>query len=1005
MTSGPTPEQRAAIAATDRHVYVGAGPGTGKTYLLVERVRMLLDRGVAPERILVLTFSRRSARELRERITSARIAGAATVEVRTFHGFAARAAGAGLARFRELRLLDAFSRRIVLEAAIAKTATPTLAAPVCASQTFIDECARLLGDLARIDPAVFASIAPTASLRLRDVIAIMDMDARLRRIAGAGDLGDLVRGALTKGAQVGSAVQRWLAERFEHVLVDEFQDSDREQLALLELLGAQIFAVGDEAQSIYRFRGASDAIVPYAIDRFAMARYDLTESRRCPAPVCDLASLTPLPHLAPLRSAHTGDAEPVEVLRFGATDDEVIALADAIEVELDAGRSADEIAVLLRAFRPVGSLLCDELARRGIAVAAGGRAALLADPRIAALRSALAVFAAPHDAKRWCDLLAARPLGFDALAVRLAQSARADLRLDATLHHGLAPFTADASHAERLTTGLLEAYAAWQSGELGRAARLLVRRLGLLAAAVRDEAPADVRSAAERLKRVCDGLSAAQRTARALGVPSDPHAIFARLDDVLESLALDDSGVTEEATGVRILTIHAAKGLEFERVFIADAVQGRFPRTLRTLTLLDDADRALLATHGVDGLTVVPEGALREDASLWYVAVTRCKQKLTISFADRDSSANPQRPSSFITAHAPESITDVDRRPLLFRALGNRDAAINTDVAAALVAQAIPALTAFVREGSAAFDRCDTTGIRYARSFSVSNATTWLMCPRKVFYAKMLRLPDEPTSATEIGSILHSVLERFHERHPSFTGSAPDPDAVTDELHALRAELWVADRFAGAAISDAAARAADAALTAYARFLATYALQHPFTVERHEEKVQIPAGDHAIIGRLDRLDRLSDGTTAVIDYKKGSAKASPVKAVAKVIAQWTKDDAEGVPRKPLASNVGNDLDLQLAFYATALENVSALVKIYLGGAKDAHDRNGTAVEDFTRFDDALALVARAALDELGRDALAPLAAGTLATAHTATNSDACAFCAFTKICPGPAEGD
>ena len=108
MTSGPTPEQRAAIAATDRHVYVGAGPGTGKTYLLVERVRMLLDRGVAPERILVLTFSRRSARELRERITSARIAAAATVEVRTFHGFAARASGAGLARFRELRLLDAF---------------------------------------------------------------------------------------------------------------------------------------------------------------------------------------------------------------------------------------------------------------------------------------------------------------------------------------------------------------------------------------------------------------------------------------------------------------------------------------------------------------------------------------------------------------------------------------------------------------------------------------------------------------------------------------------------------------------------------------------------------------------------------------------------------------------------------------------------------------------------------------------------------------------------------
>ena len=301
-----TPEQRAAIDHADGNVYVGAGPGTGKTFLLVERMRTLLARGVAPERILVLTFSRRAVNELRERIAAAGLP--ASIEVRTFHGFSARAAGGGLARFRETRLLDTFSRRIVLENAILRTPTPTLASSARESRAFADECSRVLGDLDRVDAAALTRIAAGASLRLRDLLAIGEEDARARRLAGAGDLGDLVRRAVVEGAKAGSSVQTWLAGRYAHVLVDEFQDTDREQLALLGLLGAQLFAVGDEAQSIYRFRGASDAIVPYAIERYAMHRYDLTESRRCPAPVCELASQTPLPALSPLRSAHVTEA-------------------------------------------------------------------------------------------------------------------------------------------------------------------------------------------------------------------------------------------------------------------------------------------------------------------------------------------------------------------------------------------------------------------------------------------------------------------------------------------------------------------------------------------------------------------------------------------------------------------------------------------------------------------------------------------------------------------------
>ncbi|GAC1560361.1 MAG: hypothetical protein NVS3B17_12010 [Vulcanimicrobiaceae bacterium] len=191
-------DQRDAIEHDRGRVYGGAGPGTGQTTLLVERYRTLRARGISATAILLLTFSRRAVLDLRERLAAAGFP-SPEAEVRTFHGFAARVIGGGAPTFRDGRLLDGFSRAIVLDTAIANTATPALGPVTRASRTLRADLERLLGDLARIAPASLVAIEADASPRLRDALRVRAKVVRAHAAIGGSDLGDLVARGLGEG--------------------------------------------------------------------------------------------------------------------------------------------------------------------------------------------------------------------------------------------------------------------------------------------------------------------------------------------------------------------------------------------------------------------------------------------------------------------------------------------------------------------------------------------------------------------------------------------------------------------------------------------------------------------------------------------------------------------------------------------------------------------------------------------------------------------------------------
>jgi superfamily I DNA/RNA helicase len=937
--------------------------------VLVARAARLLEEGVAPERVLALTFSRRSADELRERLRRECGDAALRIDVRTFHGFASRVLGAGGARFKTRRLLDALSYEALFAAAVRETPFTTLDSRATGSRAFRSEMGALLDDFDRVPAAALAQAQVGASPRLADLLALYRAFARLRERCGASDVNDLIGRAVTALDDEASTSARWLRDRYAHVLVDEFQDADRVQLALIAHAKAIVFAVGDEAQAIYRFRGSTPDIVAFGIAQFGLRVFRLSESRRCPPAVCALAARTPVIGAHAPRSAKDDGAEAV-ILRVRSARDEASFIAERIERLLEAGAPASGIAVLVRTSRPARPLLLEELRARAIPVAEAADG-LVGDARVTVLRNALAVLASGGDRAAWRRFLAAPLFGLDPFAVRFADDPR--------------------SLAPAIVAAVDDVRNVWDTGDVGRTARLLARRLELLAAVMRDELPQGIRAAAGRLRMMCDALAAAQRTLTMVGADASAAAVLALYDEHVATLG--GGGAEAAADGVRVLTIHGAKGLEFPHVFLADAVDGRFPQAERRSTLLADADRELLAACGIDGATI-GDAQATEEASLWYVAVTRCSQALTISYAAEALDGTVQRPSRFIPPEMlPAHAHEVERVPLMIRAVRTGDAALRTRVAEQVDAARTPMLAAFVADGAAAFAPLPARALPVPERLSVSDAVLWFQCGRRLYYQRFLGIAGEDSTSSELGNALHRVLQRFHERETTFVaGEDGDVARWTSSLCELRRAEWAASTFEeGAAVAASAGAFADRVLGAYAARLGERARTAPFTVEACERSIEVPLGPVTLRGRVDRIDREADGRRVLIDYKSGKAKTRPF---AKALAAELKavgDDGS------LASECTDDFLAQLAIYAGALDDVRSFAYVNLKGAKD--DLRRVAVDE-TVLDDATAPLVARMRDDLRAHFAEPLAVGTLVALSPTRAEKNCTFCSFARVCPG-----
>ncbi|HET7531089.1 MAG TPA: ATP-dependent DNA helicase [Mycobacteriales bacterium] len=695
-TAPPTLDERqqSVVAHDSGPLLVLAGPGTGKTTTLVEAVATRITEGADPDRVLVLTFSRKAADELRERIAARVGRTVAEPAAFTFHGFChaiVRRYGPTSAG-QPPRLLSGAEREVRIRellrgnaAGEGKTRWPAELAPALTLRGFAREVGDLL-DRARergLDGPMLTKLGERHHRPVwRAAGEFLDEYLSVLESRDEFDYAGLV-------AQAGWLLDDAAAElqsRFDAVYVDEYQDTDPSQERLLQQLagdGRLLVAVGDPDQSIYGFRGADVRNILEFRTRFPHRDgrpADVVSLGTCRRMGEDLLAVSrefarkiPLGDLTRQRDEHRGlkaagpaAEEPVRITLYPTVAEEVSAIADLVRrAHLVDGLRWDDMAVLVRSGVRSISVLRRALVAAGVPVSvASDEIPLARDPAVAPLLGALDV--AAHGWKALTPDLAralllsplggATPTVLRALGRRLRALDRA---AGETAPRPSAVLIRDAVTETRDLIMLED----WVADPARRLSRLLTTAMEQ----VRAKAAPD-----EVLWTLWDGsgwsrrLAAATATTGAAGRAADRDldavvGLFdaaARLEDrrpkagvsaLLEEIASQDipaAPLEERASmggAVRLLTAHRSKGLEWDLVVVADVQDGVWPDLRRRGSLLE-ADAV-----DVKGPRPAPSSGqlLAEERRLFYVALTRARRRLVVtavSGVDDES----DRPSRFL---------------------------------------------------------------------------------------------------------------------------------------------------------------------------------------------------------------------------------------------------------------------------------------------------------------------------------------------------------------------
>jgi ATP-dependent helicase/nuclease subunit A len=981
-----TPEQEHAVARREESLAVSAAAGSGKTSVLVERfVRAVREDGVAPGRILAITFTERAAGELRERVRtrlldlgerqSARDTEAAFVG--TFHGFCARLLrahplAAGLdpefeiadegqaARLRELAFEGAV-RAFVGEHGERARAVDVLAAyGVDRVRTMLERTYLELRSTGQRFPRLpRARLAPDAEARdveAASVCALLDellerfgiayeRSKRARSRVDFDDLELLAQELLERRESLRAA---W-SERFELLMVDEFQDTNRRQLAIIRALDrGNLFTVGDEFQSIYGFRHADVRLFRERraeLDARA-ASLSLTHNFRSRAPLLAAVNAVFGERFAgfePLRAGRDDRvqepglaAEPaVELLLSDARGwraeeqpgasvlaglppaapwraAEARLLAERVAQLVRDGRArAGEVVVLLRATGDI-EVFERALQLQGLrTLAAVG--AFWGGQQVGDLISWLRALANPLDEEALYGVLAS-PLGGcsrDCLAL-LASAAQAqrrgawDTALSALATSGGESETG-AGQEESLLLRLDErdgAALARVCALLGRerasASRHTIATLlerAIAASGYREHALA-LDWGERRVANVQKLLRLARRFEAEEG--RDVRAFVEHAERLARAAAIEPDAPVEgaEPDAVRLMTVHAAKGLEFAVVCVADL--GRQP-SLRTPDLLVDGARIgvrLMRLDGGESVATLDYEELcaerrareaEEEDRVFYVAATRARELLVLSGAAdfaRWPRGGPSAPP--ISWLAPALVEDLPAR----LAGGEADAerfvldAARAEVRLRLSSPARPpqspvspppvaaeqtALRPQTRPAAAA-PAPDAPSAALARanermsSLSYSSLTELERCGYRYYLERVLGLAEDRTraqaqaaasggglEARARGTLVHSLMETL-----DFAAArGPSPDDVARRASELGLRVGAHERGELAELVAAAARAAPSRRIARA---ASVRREHPFAFS-------LALDQPLITGVIDLLAQEGDGACVVLDYK------------------------------------------------------------------------------------------------------------------------------------------
>ena len=882
------PEQLRAVEHGEGPLLVVAGAGTGKTRVITERIRLLLesDPELPGESILGLTFTDKAAEEMKWRIKKHVGERADHVWLGTFHSFCNAIL---LEANPELRALDNFDHWILLRRNIRQLELNVfrrLADPGEFLNDFVAFFSRCQDEL--VSPEDYdryvaglradyetrrAEMDPDARKIQEESLAREDELARAYRVSEA-----LLRERkmVTFGAMLMQAVQMLrsnapllarLRERFRYILVDEFQDTNIAQLELLQLLmndKRNLFVVGDHNQAIYRFRGASFASLKQFLTRFCGVSLDTPEKRwprvhltqnyrstkrilRVAGTVAAESDNSRFIPFTPLMTANP-EGDKIRIAEFGRPEEEAEWIASEIDRLHAAGVEWREFAALYRKHTH-RKYLVEALNRRQIPFVIK-RLSILGSTLIRDVMAYLRLIGTPSD-----DVSCARIIAVPYWRIEPRDLVRVAERA-----------------AKSKGQSLWNEFEAWCKEPAGPPKKSRARELAAFIGEMRERAKK--LSAYELLLELIGKLGVAP-------LPADMDSYnLARLKEFVEEWQKKGDGRTlhdflnylnffEEADGdiflqkepvhdaVQLMTVHSAKGLEFPHVFILHLCKGDFPSGVRR-PVFEFPPRLLKEEQ--------PEGDYQklEERRLFYVALTRGRRMLTLSTI---INKRKKRSEFFDEVLGDAKIQKLDIQQLVPRVVvPEREETVGSTAADASRPQLFGAASGETK----AYSRVAL----WARAFhpprpeplqlSASAIETYQKCPMKFLFGTAWELRGGPAGQMTFGNVMHNTIKEF------VAELKKRKKIDFEEVSGIYDRFWSP---AGYLDDYQEEEYKKEGLDELAKFHKSYAAA-PADVLMQEKRFELPMEKEVtVLGRIDQVNRIRGDEVEVVDYKTGRAKS------------------------------------------------------------------------------------------------------------------------------------
>jgi len=606
ILNGLNDAQKQAATATSGPILILAGAGSGKTKTLTHRIAYLMTHEqIWPNQILAVTFTNKAAKEMRERLAT--LTGQENTRyfmpwMGTFHGVCVRILrqdGLAIGVAQNFVIYDEDDRQGLIKQAMKQLSISTDQVKPRSVSAAISSAKNEL-----IDPDSYAA---SASFPVQKSIArIYTLYEKLRRTAGALDFDDLLTETV-RLLRTSELVRSRYREQFRHILIDEYQDTNAAQYAIVKLLvndDHNLCVVGDDWQSIYSWRGADfKNILGFERDFPGALVVKLEQNYRSTGAILEAAHNVITKNIERTDKklwTEAGSGSPVQVQATYDEAEEAYAVASRISAQVAIGaRSYDDFAVLYR-MNAQSYALERALMQHRVPYQLVGAVRFYDRKEIKDIIAYLRLVFQPQDRMSFSRIVNVPARGIGAVSLEKFLIWQADSGFD------IITALSNVEQTSALTPRAKQALA--RLGDVLRQLQVLVQ-----AEANPSEIIEQLLKATGYRDYILDGTPQAEERDANVGVLIGDAKTFVSLPDFLEEVALMSSAdVENKEKSVTLMTLHAAKGLEFPVVFMVGLEEGVLP----SARALEEGPRQL-----------------EEERRLCYVGMTRAREELHLLYA------------------------------------------------------------------------------------------------------------------------------------------------------------------------------------------------------------------------------------------------------------------------------------------------------------------------------------------------------------------------------------